>query len=147
MTLPAIVTDGITAEQKATPQFQRSFDEMMRNLTTPGFKEALCANEAAHLVYTGRMGHTVRFAIMPSTLKYNAEMRRYEGHYAAVLPDEEPLCEPNNLEQYIRGYACMSVAGGVVARKLFPSSDGGDIGDRVKLERVAVNLLRTSVAP
>lgn len=136
-----IATDGISDEQKATPQFQRSFAEMMRNLNTPGFKEALCAHEAAHLVYTGRMGHTVRFAIMPSKLVYNTDTRRYEGHYAAVLPDEEPLCESDKLEQYILGFACMSVAGGVVSRKLFPSTDGGDGGDKLKLEQVCGDLV------
>jgi hypothetical protein len=134
-----IATDGISDELKATDKFQRAYTDMMRNLSAPGFIDALCAHEAAHLVYYEMMG-PVRYESLTPRLEYNPEKQTFTGHYAAIMLTEEPLCEPHRLHEYVTMMANVQVAGGVVARKLLPNSSGGDEGDKVKFMRICAEL-------
>ena len=116
-----IATDGISDEQKATVKFQSAYADMMSKLTSPDFIPALCAHEAAHLIY-------------------DSVGQRFFGHYAAIQLAEEPLCEPHKWQEYVQMMARVHVAGGVVGRKLFPASSGGDEVDKQNFKKLCADL-------
>lgn len=134
-----IATHGISDEQKATVKFQSAYADMMSKLTSPDFIPALCAHEAAHLVYYEMMG-PIRYELLPPRLEYDPETRGFTGHYAAIKLAENPLCEPHKWQQYITMMARAHVAGGVVGRKLFPASSGGDEGDKQNFRKLCADL-------
>jgi hypothetical protein len=124
-----INTDGITDEQKATAKFQSAYQDMLCQLTAPGFIPVLCAHEAAHVIYFAAAG-TQNFQPLPATIYYDATIDDYAGHLAAVqILDTPPFVEGKFWEQ-LAMLARAHAAGGVVARKLRPSSDGGDQDDK-----------------
>jgi hypothetical protein len=136
-----IATEGILDEQKATVEFQSAYADMMRKLTAPGFIAALCAHEAAHLVYYEMMG-PIQYVALPPRLEYNPERQRFTGHFAAIQLVEEPLCEPDQWREYIVMMANAHAAGGVVARKLYPASSGGDEIDKENFRTLCADLTR-----
>jgi hypothetical protein len=123
-----IDTSELTEAQKASDGFRNTYAGMMRLYSTPGFIAALCAHEAAHLIFFERMG-TIPFQIVRPKIQYNASMNRFEGHMAAVTP-QLPDCEPAKWREWVAAKALGSVAGGVVGRRLFPETDGGDVEDK-----------------
>jgi hypothetical protein len=136
-----ILTDGISDAQKATAQFQSAYSDMLRTLNTSGFIEALCAHEAAHLVYYEMMG-SIRYELLPARLEYDTERRRFIGYFAAIRLAEEPVCEAQKWQEYVTMLSRAQAAGGVVGRKLFPASSGGDEGDKGKFQRICADLIR-----
>jgi hypothetical protein len=102
---------------------------MMCQLNAPGFIPALCAHEAAHLIYYEMMG-PIRYEPLPPRLEYDAKKGDYVGHLAAVRLIEIPNCEPGKWREWLTMMAYADVAGGVVGRRLFPTSSGGDDGDK-----------------
>jgi hypothetical protein len=112
---------------------------MMSKLTSPDFIPALCAHEAAHLVYYEMMG-PIRYELLPPRLEYDPVRHRFIGHYAAIKLAEEPLCEPHKWRECITMMARAHVAGGVVGRKLFPACSGGDEADKQNFRKLCVDL-------
>lgn len=135
-----IATDGISDEQKATAEFQSTYANMTRTLNAPGFVEALFAHEAAHLVYYEMMG-PIRYTVLPPRIFYSPERQAFDGHFAAVLVEEEPMCEAHRWQEYVTKMAHAAVAGGIVGRKLFPASSGGDEGDKARFDKLCVDLM------
>jgi hypothetical protein len=113
-----ITTDGISDEQKATVKFQAAYADMLCTLNTPGFIEALCAHEAAHLVYYEMMG-PIRYELLPPRLEYDAQRQRFIGHFAAIMLAEEPLCEAQRWQEYITKMSHAQAAAGVFGRYFF----------------------------
>ena len=75
---------------------------------------------------------------LKSQLRYNAESKKFEGHFAAVLITQYPLFRGGDVNAFaiwLHRMAQGNVAGGVVARKLLPTCDGGDQGDRREFEK------------
>jgi len=134
-----IATDGISDEQKATVKFQSAYADMMRKLTVPGFIAALCAHEAAHLIYYEMMG-SVRYELLPPRLEYSPDKQAFTGHFAAIKLIEVPPCEADKWREWITMKANAEAAGGVVGRKLFPASSGGDEGDKEKFRKLCADL-------
>jgi hypothetical protein len=134
-----IAIDGISDDQKATVNFQAAYADILRTLNTPGFIEALCAHEAAHLVYYEMMG-PIRYALLPPRLEYDPQRQRFIGHFAAIMLAEEPLCDAQRWQEYITKMSHAQAAGGVVGRNLFPASSGGDEGDKEKFGRICAEL-------
>jgi hypothetical protein len=134
-----IATDGISDEQKTTAKFQSTYADMARTLKAPGFLEALFAHEAAHLIYYEMMG-PMRYTVLPPRIFYSPEREAFDGHFAAVLVEEPPLCEPHRWQEYVIRMAHAAVAGGVVGRKLFPASSCGDEGDKARFNKLCVDL-------
>ncbi|WP_158790586.1 hypothetical protein [Granulicella sp. L60] len=134
-----IFTDGISDEQKVTAKFQSTYADMTRKLNEPDFMEALFAHEAAHLVYYEVMG-PIRYTVSPPRIFYSPERQAFDGHFAAIQLEEEPLCEPHHWQEYVTNMARAAVAGGIVGRKLFPSSNGGDEEDKAIFLRLCVAL-------
>ena len=135
-----IMTEGISEEQKQTVKFRLAYADMLRTLSTPGFIDALCAHEAAHVVYYEMMG-AIRYELLPPRLEYDSQNRRFIGHFAAIQLAEEPLCEPQKWQGYVTLLSRAQAAGGVVGRRLFPASSGGDEGDREKFRRICAELI------
>ena len=134
-----IATDGVSDEQKATVKFKAAYAEMMRKLTAPGFISALCAHEAAHLVYHEMMG-PIRYETLPPRLQYSLEKQEFRGYFAAIKLVENPVCEHSKWREYVTMMANAHAAGGVVGRKLFPASSGGDEGDKENFRKLCAEL-------
>lgn len=130
-----INTDGISDEQKATCKFQSAYNDMMAQLTQPGFIDVLCAHEAAHLIYFTRAG-TKEYDPLPPTLTYDAAKDDYTGHFAAVKIYDLPPWTPGKFTEWFSFIARAHAAPGLVARKLMPSSDGGDSNDKARFKTV-----------
>ena len=129
-----IDTSGLSEEQKATSQFQSAYADMMCQLNASGFILALCAHEAAHLIYYEMMGK-IRYEPLPPRLEYDERKGDFVGHLAAVRLIEIPNCEPGKWREWLTMIAYADVAGGVVGRKLSPQSGGGDDGDKEIFKR------------
>jgi hypothetical protein len=134
-----IDTSGLSEEQKATAQFKSVYAGMMRQLNDPGYVPALCAHEAAHLIFYEMMG-TIRYVPVPPKITYDANNGEFIGHLAAIQLAEEPLCEPHKWQEYVTMMSHTQVAGGVVARKLLPGCYGGDKADKEKLRRICTEI-------
>ena len=130
-----IDTEGISEEQKATEKFQSAYREMMAQLTAPGFIPVLCAHEFAHAAYFGAAG-VKNFKPMPPKIIYDPAIDDYKGHLAAYQPLDLPTWVPGQFDIWFSAIAKAHVAGGVVARKLMPSSDGGDSDDKERFKKV-----------
>jgi hypothetical protein len=117
-----IATDGISDEQKATVKFQSAYADMMSKLTSPDFIPALCAHEAAHLVYYEMMG-PIRYELLRPRLEYDPVRQRFTGHYAAIKLAENPLCDPHKWQEYITMMAALTLRAGssVVSSSLPPA--------------------------
>ncbi len=128
-----INTGGISDEQKATEKFRSAHRDMLAQLTAPGFIPVLCAHEAAHVIYFTIAG-TKYFEPRPATIVYDSTIDDYAGHLAAVqILDTPPFVQGQFWEQFEK-LARAHAAGGVVARKLMPTSDGGDKNDKDRLK-------------
>lgn len=131
-----INTDGITDEQKTTEKFNSAYREMMAELMRPGFIPVLCAHEAAHTIYFNQLGIT-EFEPLPPRLRYSPEIDDYVGHLAAMQnKGEMRMWEEGKFWDWFIIVACAHAAGGVVARKLMPSSDGGDQDDKDRFKKL-----------
>ena len=115
---------------------------MFEKLNAPGFIEALCAHEAAHVVYYELIAPIVYEPLKPE-LRYDSQARRYQGHFAALNITVYPMFLGGDVQDFVTWFTKMTqakVAGGVVGRKLFPSSDGGDRGDKREFEKFCADL-------
>jgi hypothetical protein len=130
-----INTDGISDEQKATEKFQSAYKDMMATLTAPGFIPVLCAHEAAHLIYFTRAG-VKEYDAVPPTLKFDPAKDDYTGHLAAIKILDLPLWTPGKFDEWFSYIARAHAAPGVVARRLMPSSYGGDSDDRARFKKL-----------
>jgi hypothetical protein len=71
---------------------------------------------------------------MPARIQYVPRLDDYEGSQASVqILEMVPLKEGDNVEEWFGLVACALAAGGVAARKVVPSTDGGDTSDRERL--------------
>jgi hypothetical protein len=135
-----IDVSGLTETQKATEGFKSTYAGMMNLYNEPGFIAALCAHEAAHLIFYERMGR-IPFEIVRPKIYHNDAMNRFEGYMAAVKP-QLPDCEPATWREWVTAKALGCVAGGVVGRRLFPHADGGDVEDKRLFIQECADLVR-----
>jgi hypothetical protein len=134
-----IITDGISDEQKATATFQSAYQDMLCQLTAPGFASVLCAHEAAHVVYFTMAGMQ-NYDTSPARIEYNPQLDDYVGSLASIqVLDIPKFIEGQFWEQFFK-IARAHAAGGVVARKLMPSTDGGDQDDKERFEHLCAKL-------
>ena len=139
-----IDTTSIPDELRSTEEFRSTYADMLVKLNAPGFIEALCAHEAAHVFYYELISPIVYEPLKPE-LRYDGQARRYEGHFAALNVIEYPMFLGGSVQDFVTWFGKMmqaKVAGGVVGRKLFPSSDGGDVGDKRECEKFCDDLRR-----
>ena len=120
-----IITDGISDEQKATEKFKSAYQDLLSQLKVPGFIPVLCAHEAAHAIYFTLAGMR-NFEPIPATIRYDPAIDDYSGHLAAIQILDLPEWKQGQFWDWLFLIAQAHAAGGVVARKLLPSSDGGD---------------------
>ncbi len=118
----------LSEAQKATDGFKSTYAGMMNLYSQPGFITALCAHEAAHLIFYERMGR-IPFEIVRPKIYHNDAMNRFEGYMAAIKP-QLPDCEPAKWQEWVTAKALGCAAGGVVGRRLFSDVDGGDVEDK-----------------
>jgi hypothetical protein len=132
-----IDTEGISDEQKTTDKFKSAYHDMMAQLLVPSFIPVLCAHEAAHMLYFGQLGVTEFEPLLPR-LRYSAEKDDYVGHLAAMQPKSDTMrvWQPGHFSDWFIIVACAYAAGGVVARTLMPSSDGGDQDDKDRFKKL-----------
>jgi hypothetical protein len=134
-----IITEGISDQQKATAKFQFTYAGMMAQLSSPGFIPVLCAHEAAHLVYFGFAGAT-NYKAFPARITYDPKADDFFGSLASVQMLDIPKFEEGKFWDQMFKVACAHAAGGVIARKLMPSSDGGDEDDKERFENFCAEL-------
>jgi hypothetical protein len=130
-----IITDGISDEEKTTPEFQSFYRDMRAQLCAPGFIPVLCAHEAAHMAYFTLAG-VKNFEPTPSQIRYDPTIGGYTAELAAVRPLDLPTWIEGQFGDWLFKIARAHAAGGVVARRLLPSSDGGDNGDKEQFKDV-----------
>jgi hypothetical protein len=134
-----IKTDGISAQQKGTIKFQTAYHDMLAQLSAPGFIPVLCAHEAAHLVFFTMAG-LKEYEAKPASLAYDPKIDDYVGHLAAIQMLDMSGWEEGDFWPWFHKVACGHAAGGVVARKLMPSSTGGDDGDEEQFRELCDKL-------
>jgi hypothetical protein len=134
-----IITEGISDQQKAAAKFQFTYQGMMAQLSSPGFIPVLCAHEAAHLVYFGFAGVT-NYKAFPARITYDPKADDFFGSLASVQILDIPKFEGGKFWDQMFKVACAHAAGGVIARKLMPSSDGGDEHDKERFESLCAEL-------
>jgi hypothetical protein len=137
--VPIINTEGITDEQKSTDKFKSAYADMLAQLLAPGFIPVLCAHEAAHVLYFGIAG-TINFDPQPAKLYYDPKIDDYAGHLAAVQILDIPQFVQGQFWEQFDKIAKAHAAGGVLARRLMPSSDGGDQNDRDRFKAMCEKL-------
>lgn len=130
-----INTEGISDEQKATAKFQSAYDDMLEQLNAPGFIPVLCAHEAAHVVFFAIAG-LKEYDPYPARITYDPTIDDYSGSLAAIQLLDLPHWTEGDFWTWFLRVACGHAAGGVVARRLLPSSDGGDQDDKERFERL-----------
>jgi hypothetical protein len=132
-----INTDGITDEQKAEQKFKSAYREMYAQLTAPGFIPVLCAHEIAHKIYFMVAGVPEdKFVPHSAKLRYDPTIDDYVGDLAGIQLLELPPWTPGKFDEWLFNIARGHAAGGLVARKLMPSSDGGDKDDRERFKKL-----------
>jgi hypothetical protein len=136
---PTINTDGISAEQKATRKFQSFYQEMSAQLRKPGFIRILCAHEAAHLFYFTLMGLT-EYDPHPATIHFDPQKDDYFADMAGVKAIAPPVWQEGKFWEWFNIFGRALAAGGVVARKMDPTSDGGDEDDRNRFKALCDKL-------
>jgi hypothetical protein len=102
---------------------------LLTQLNVPGFIPVLCAHEVAHMIYFGAAG-AKSFEPVPTTIRYGTQIDDYVGDLVAIQLKDLRSWEPGKFWDWFSNIARAHVAGGVVARKLMPSSDGGDQNDK-----------------
>jgi len=130
-----IKTEGISNEEKNTEKFQSAYREMLAELSAPGFIPVLCAHEATHLIYLTMAGMK-KFDALPPTITFDPAKNDYTGHFAAIKALDMPSWTPGKFHEWFSYIARAYVAPGVVARKLMPSSVGGDSKDKERFKKV-----------
>ncbi len=133
--VPKINTDGISEQEKATPKFQSFYQGMLAQLTRPGFIRILCVHEAAHLVYFTMAG-LKEYDPHPATIRFDPTINDYVGDLAGVKLNDLPPWQEGKFWEWFTLVAKGHAAGGVVARKLDPSTDGGDEDDRRRFKDI-----------
>jgi hypothetical protein len=128
-----VSTDGISDIEKATLKFQSAYKAMMAQLTAPGFIPVLCAHEAAHVIYFALAGMK-NFDPKPAAIYYDPSIDNYAGRLAAIQILDLPIWTPGKFWEWFPRIAQAHAAGGVVARQLMPTSDGGDRDDKDRFE-------------
>src|ERR1019366_2035203 len=78
-----IITEGISDEQKTTENFKSAYQDLLTQLSVPGFIPVLCAHEAAHAIYFTFAGMK-NLAPIPHTIKFDPVANDYTGHLAAI---------------------------------------------------------------
>jgi hypothetical protein len=136
-----INVDGISDQEKATEKFQSAYRDMMGQLMAPGFIPVLCAHEAAHAIFFMIAGMK-EFEPLPATLEYVPQIDDYEGHLAAIRPLDIPSWVEGQFWDWLFAIAQGHAAGGVVARKLMPCSDGGDQDDKRRFLELCENICK-----
>jgi hypothetical protein len=94
-------------------------------------------------VYYYELIDPIVYELLRPKLGYNSQNKRYEGHFAALLITQYPMFSGGNVDSLTAWFHKMvqaKVAGGVVARKLLPSCDGGDVGDKLEYEKFCADL-------
>jgi hypothetical protein len=134
-----IITESISDQQKATTKFQFAYRGMMAQLSSPGSIPVLCAHEAAHLVYFGIAGVT-NYKAFPARITYDPKVDDFVGSLASVQILDMPKIKGRKFWEQMFKVACAYAAGGVIARKLMPSSDGGDEHDKERFESLCTEL-------
>lgn len=134
-----IRTDGISQQQKATSKFQSFYQCVLTQINVPGFIDVLCAHEAAHLFYFTIAG-TTDFAPCPTTIRYDSEIDDYVCDLAAIKILKMTMWTEGNFWDWFHKIACAHACGGVVARKLMPSTDGGDEDDRERFKQLCEHI-------
>jgi hypothetical protein len=134
-----INTDGISDKEKATLKFQSAYKAMMAQLTAPGFIPVLCAHEAAHVIYFALAGMK-NFDPKPAAIYYDPTIDDYAGRLAAIQILDLPIWTPGKFGEWFLQIAQAHAAGGVVARKLMPTSDGGDTDDKDRFKGLCEKL-------
>lgn len=134
-----IKTKGISDQEKATEKFQSAYRDMMSQLTAPGFIAVLCAHEAAHAIYFTLAGMK-EFDTHPAELRYDPAIDDYTGSLAAIKVLDLPPWTEGEFSDWFFKVARAHAAGGVVARRLMPSSDGGDQDDRDRFKIICEKL-------
>jgi len=124
-----INTDGISDEEKATEKFQSAYKDMLAQLTASGFIPVLCAHEAGHAIYFTLAGMK-NFEPLPARIRWDSEINDYKGYLAAIQVLDLPPWTPGEFWNWLFKIARGHAAGGVIARKFMPSSDGGDKDDK-----------------
>jgi hypothetical protein len=135
--------DGISDGERATAKFQSAYADMMTQLSAPGFAHVLCAHEAAHALYFTIAG-TKQFEPQTARIRFDPTINDYAGHLAAVQILDLPNWMPGKFAEWFSMVARAHAAGGVVARKLMPWSDGGDQDDRKRLKDLCDELNKDS---
>ena len=130
VTMPpfTIDTDGISDEQKKGAKFRFAYDGLIAQLSVPGFVEVLCAHEAAHKVYLAVAG-VKDFKFFPARIRYDPETDDYLADLASVQGVGLPP-PASRIDDLVFNTARALAAGGVIARKLMPDTDGGDQNDK-----------------
>jgi hypothetical protein len=136
---PTINTDGISDQEKAAAKFQIVYQGMMAQLSRPGFIPILCAHEAAHLVYFTMAG-LKEYDPHPASIRYDPTIDDYVGDLAGVKLLDLPPWVEGKFWEWFGLVAKAHAAGGVVARKLDPSTDGGDKDDRSRFKDLCDHL-------
>lgn len=134
-----INTDGISDEEKKTWKFQSAYQDMVKQLSVPGFIPVLCAHEAAHAVYFTLAGMK-EFDPLPAYITFDPTINDYTGHLAAIKLCDIPTWTEGKFNEWFYKIAKGHAAGGVVARKLMPSSDGGDSDDKERFKKLCDKL-------
>jgi hypothetical protein len=127
--------DGISDQEKATEKFQSAYRDMRAQLIVPEFIPVLCAHEAAHAVYFTLAGMK-EFEPLPARIVYDPKIDDYVGYLAAIQVLDLPEWTPGDFRKWLFNIARAHAAGEVVARKLMPSSDGGDENDRERFKKL-----------
>jgi hypothetical protein len=138
--IPTIDTEGISDVEKATAKFQFVYQGMLAQLRQPGFVSVLCAHEAAHLFYFALLGAT-EYDPHPARIRYDQKIGDYVGDLAGVQLLKPPtIWQKGKFQEWLGLLARAHAAGGVVARKLSPSEDGGDADDKERFKRLCDDL-------
>jgi len=142
-----IDTEGLTDEQKRSAEFQSAYQDMLRQLTAPGFADVLCCHEAAHLFYFMLAGGAKNYQAFHASLRYDPLINDYSGSLASVQILDYPEMTEGKFPQYISNIARALSAGGVVARKLMADhpahgydTTGGDQDDKERFVRMCGQL-------
>ncbi len=137
-----IDTHGITDEQRGSAKFKLAYQDMLTQLTAPGFAHVLCCHEAAHLFYFMAAG-TKNYETFPARLRYDPAIGDYSGSMASVQILDMTAPTEGKVDEWLSRVARAHAAGGVVARKLMSSTGGpwsdptgGDQDDKERLAKI-----------
>lgn len=104
-----------------------------------GIHTSSLRHEGAHLVYFGFAGVT-NYKAFPARITYDPKVDDFVGSLASVQILDIPKIKGRKFWDQMFKVACAYAAGGVIARKLMPSSDGGDEHDKERFESLCAEL-------